>query len=60
MSEKIFIIKGYQPSVTVWNGYQPTADIQKGKEKNSPVSTPVAMVKVIPPQGGTGERTLKK
>jgi hypothetical protein len=61
MSEKTRIIEGYQPSVrTVHDGYQPTASDQKGKEQNIPLSTPVAMVNVIPPQGGTGETSLKK
>ena len=60
MSEKTLIIEGYQPSITVKNGYQPEAGIQKGKGQSAPLSIPVAMVKVTPPKGGTGEIILKK
>ena len=49
MSEKVLI-----------KGYQPTVPAQAGKGQHPPVSTPAAMVNVVPPKGGTGEVTIKK
>jgi len=59
MSEKTVIVEGYQPVVRSQDGYQPTASAQNGKGQNPSVPTPVAMVNVIPPQGGTGEVVKK-
>jgi hypothetical protein len=58
MDEKKIIIEGYQPAAWGQDGYQQAAGVPKGK--NIPMPTPVAMVKIIPPEGGTGEITLKK
>ena len=59
MSEETIIIKGYQPVFRAQDGYQPTASAQNGKGQPPSGSTPVAMVNIIPPQGGTGE-VIKK
>ena len=58
MNEKKLIVEGYQPIINLQDGYKPTASVQNGKGQ-FPVSTPVAMTNVIPPQGGTGE-VIKK
>jgi hypothetical protein len=56
MNEKI-LIKGYQPNIVkLQDGYQPSAQIQK--TVNSTGMPP--QVIIIPPQGGTGEITLRK
>jgi hypothetical protein len=59
MDEKKIIIEGYQPTVKAQDGYQPVS-VPKDKSQSIPVPTPAAMVKVIPPKGGTGEIALKK
>jgi len=65
MNEKKLLIEGYQPVVKVQDGYQPVTEIQKGYQPNASVqkvirgntnvSTPVVMVNITPPKGGTGE-----
>jgi len=59
MNEKTVIVEGYQPAVRGQDGYQPTASAQNGNGQNPSASAPVAMVNVIPPQGGTGEVVKK-
>jgi len=54
MNEKKVIIKGYQP-VMGQEGYQPEASVQKVIRGNTKVSTPIVMVNIKPPKGGTGE-----
>jgi len=52
MSEKV-MIKGYQPVINLQDGYQPMASVQTGKGQPPKIN-------IVPPQGGTGEVTLKK